>query len=62
MNPNDELMTIEAFAKAAKVHPETARRLAREGRLEHVRIGGQIRVPRSALVPRKARSGAGEED
>lgn len=63
MNPNtDDLITPEEFAREAKVHPETIRRLCRQGRLEHVRVGAHIRVPRSALVPRKARSGAGEED
>lgn len=44
-----QLMTVEAFAKAVHLHPESVRRALRSGRLESVKVGRLWRIPSSAL-------------
>lgn len=45
----EDLMTVDETARALRVSRVTVRRLARQGDLEAVRVGRQIRVPRAAL-------------
>ena len=48
-----ELLTVKEAARAARVHEQTIRRLIHEKALPSVRVGSQLRVPRSALEPKK---------
>lgn len=46
------LFTIQEFAQIAQMHEESVRRLCRQGRLTHLRIGGpggHIRIPSRVL-------------
>lgn len=40
-----ELMTVVEAARVLRLHPDTVRRLLREGRLRGVRVGRSWRVP-----------------
>jgi len=42
-------VTAKEFAKAVGVSSETALRWASEGRVEHMRVGGRVRFPASAV-------------
>lgn len=42
-------LTVQQVAKLLKVSKNTAYRLVRSGTLRSIRVGRQIRVPRSAL-------------
>lgn len=44
-----ELYTARELAEILSVHPETIRRLGREGKLERVKVGRSVRF----LMPRK---------
>lgn len=46
-----ELYTASELAKRLSVHPETIRRLGREGKLERVKVGRSVRF----LMPGKER-------
>lgn len=43
---DDEYLTTEEAAKLLKLHPDTVRRLIREGKLPGIKIGGQYRIRR----------------
>lgn len=44
-----ELLTVEEVAKRLRCHPQTVRRFIWSGKLGHVKVGGMVRVPESAL-------------
>ena len=41
----EELYRAEELAKKMKVHPETVRRLGREGKILRVKVGRSVRFP-----------------
>ena len=40
---NDKLLTAKQFAEKYSIHPYTAKRLARQGKVSAVKVGGQWR-------------------
>jgi len=44
-----DLLTVEEIAKHLRCHPQTIRRWIWSGKLDHVKVGGLVRVPESAL-------------
>lgn len=42
-------MTVKEFAEATRVAQSSVYRHVSEGRIKHSRVGGAIRIPRSAL-------------
>ena len=44
-----ELLTVEEVAHRLRCHPQTVRRFIWSGQLDHVKIGGLVRVPEAAL-------------
>lgn len=44
-----ELLTVQEVAELTKLHEMTIRRYIRDGKLEAIRIGRRIRVPRQAV-------------
>ena len=50
-------LKIEEFAHEYKIHPETARRRLREGRLRGIKIGSHWRIPVSELARIQAEGG-----
>jgi len=48
-------MSVREVAELLGVHPQTVRRLIHEGKLEGVRIGSGLHVPRTALEELLAR-------
>jgi excisionase family DNA binding protein len=45
-----QYLTLKEFAAEHRVSIRTAYQLARDGKIPTVRIGGQIRIPRSVLA------------
>ncbi|HVN62703.1 MAG TPA: helix-turn-helix domain-containing protein [Gaiellaceae bacterium] len=45
----DGPVSVREVAELLAVHPQTVRRLIHEGKLEGVRIGSRLFVPRAAL-------------
>jgi excisionase family DNA binding protein len=45
----DARASVREVAELLGVHPQTVRRLIHEGRLESIRVGGRLFVPRAAL-------------
>jgi excisionase family DNA binding protein len=43
------LLTVEELAQFLQIHPETARRLTREGKIPHLQVGGAYRYDRAAV-------------
>lgn len=54
-----ELLTVPEAAKLLRVGRDTAYWLVSEGRIPHVRVGKQIRVPRAALLAHLEREAEG---
>jgi len=48
-----EILTAEEVAKYLRIHPYTAKRLAREGKLPGFKVGGQWRFKKKELENRK---------
>ena len=48
------LMTVEELAQFLQIHPETARRLTREGKIPHLQVGGAYRYDRELVSTRLA--------
>jgi len=49
---HSKILTVDEAAKMLKIHPETVRRLAREGKLPGAyRVGGQWRFDPGCLKP-----------
>jgi excisionase family DNA binding protein len=46
---NGGLISVREVARQLGVHPETIRRLIHDGRLDAVRVGRVLRVPREAV-------------
>lgn len=46
----DELLTVFEAAEELRKHPQTVRKMLRDGRLEGHRVGKAIRVKRSELT------------
>ena len=46
---DDGLVSVRGVAELLGVHPQTVRRLIHEGKLEGVRIGTGLFVPRAAV-------------
>lgn len=44
-----ELLTVEEVAERLRCHPQTVRRFIWSGKLDHVKVGGLVRVPETAL-------------
>lgn len=44
-----ELLTVEEVADRLRCHPQTVRRFIWSGKLAHVKVGGMVRVPETAL-------------
>lgn len=44
-----ELLTVEEVADRLRCHPQTVRRFIWSGKLDHVKVGGMVRVPETAL-------------
>lgn len=44
-----QLLTVEEVAYRLRCHPQTVRRFIWSGKLSHVRVGGLVRVPETAL-------------
>ena len=44
-----EILTAEEVAKYLRIHPYTAKRLAREGKLPGFKVGGQWRFKKKEL-------------
>jgi excisionase family DNA binding protein len=44
-----DLLTVQEFAQLAKMHPRSVYRLIAQGRIEHIKIGGAVRIPSSVL-------------
>jgi excisionase family DNA binding protein len=44
-----ELLTVEEVAERLRCHPQTVRRFIWSGKLDHVKVGGMVRVPETAL-------------
>ena len=44
-----DLLTVEEIAERLRCHPQTIRRWIWSGKLDHVKVGGLVRVPESAL-------------
>jgi excisionase family DNA binding protein len=42
-------LTVEDFAEATTLHPQTVRQLLREGRIRSVRVGRRHVIPRTEL-------------
>jgi excisionase family DNA binding protein len=56
--PRDGEASVREVAELLGVHPQTVRRLIHDGRLESIRVGGRLFVPRAArdeLVARQRR-------
>lgn len=51
----DDRTSVREVAELLGVHPQTVRRLIHEGKLEGVRIGSGLFVPRAALEQLLAR-------
>ena len=45
----DDLLTVKEAAELLKLTPMTVYRAVEEGRLQHLRFGRTIRIPREAL-------------
>ena len=43
------LFTVQEFAEHVRMHEESVRRLCRENKIRHIRIGAQIRIPSGVL-------------
>lgn len=59
-----ELLTVQEVAELTRLHEMTIRRYIREGKLEAIRIGRRIRVPRQAVerLMERAQPEAGAPD
>lgn len=49
----EELLTVKEVAYRMRVHYRTVWRWIAAGRIQVVRIAGQVRIPESALSPEK---------
>ncbi len=50
MTPSPTLYTVREIADTLRVHPRTAYRLIKEGRIRGIKVGSQWRVPESSLL------------
>ena len=55
----DQLLTVEEVANRLRCHPQTVRRFIWSGKLDHVKVGGLVRVPEAALQRLLDESGSG---
>lgn len=49
MNERTPYLTVSEAAHLLRVHPQVIYRMVNDGRLAHLRVGRNIRIPRAAL-------------